>query len=86
MFGLAMGVGKLRFLDGQEHGAARFTGGWSRPASAARMAKVLPAPTSPVIRPSVRSLMHQVMRAAAWAWDECRCSIPGARSRPKACG
>jgi hypothetical protein len=55
----------------------------SRLARAARRATVLPAPTSPVITPRACSLMHQLIRAAASAWAAWRCSMPGARSRPK---
>jgi hypothetical protein len=46
------------------------------------MATVLPAPTSPVMTPMRRSVMHQVMRATASPWDLWRCGMPGARSRP----
>jgi hypothetical protein len=48
----------------------------------ARTATVLPTPTSPVMTPRARSPMHQVTRAVASPWAVCRCSIPGARSRP----
>lgn len=44
---------------------------------------VLPAPTSPVTTPRARSLMHQEIRATASAWAVCRCSMPGAKARPK---
>src|SRR6266567_7384060 len=40
----------------------------SRPATAARTATVLPAPTSPVITPSKVSVMQKLIRAVAWAW------------------
>jgi hypothetical protein len=40
------------------------------------------APTSPVMTPMVRSLMHQLIRAMASLWEACRCSMPGARSLP----
>ena len=53
---------------------------WSSPASAARTATVLPAPTSPVTTPRARSSTHQVMRATASAWLAWVCSIEGARS------
>ncbi len=55
----------------------------SRPARTVRTEAVLPAPTSPVMTPIERSLMHQVMRATASLWAAWRCSMPGARSRPK---
>jgi hypothetical protein len=48
-----------------------------------RTATVFPAPTSPVTTPIERSPMHQEMRATASLWEAWRCSIPGARSRPK---
>ena len=51
--------------------------------SVARMATVLPAPTSPVITPMRRSVMHQPIRAVASPCAALRCSMPGARSRPK---
>src|SRR5439155_14373395 len=54
----------------------------SRPARTVRTETVLPAPTSPVTTPMERSLMHQEMRATASLWEVCRCSMPGARSRP----
>src|SRR5215469_7361442 len=40
----------------------------SRPATAARTATVLPAPTSPVMTPSRVSSMQKLIRAVAWAW------------------
>src|SRR5215472_4579228 len=40
----------------------------SRPATAARTATVLPAPTSPVMTPSRVSAMQKPIRAVAWAW------------------
>src|SRR5215831_637943 len=40
----------------------------SRPATAARTATVLPAPTSPVMTPSRASPMQKLIRAVAWAW------------------
>src|SRR6267142_1543618 len=43
----------------------------SRPATAARTATVLPAPTSPVMTPSKVSAMQKLIRAVAWAWA-CR--------------
>src|SRR3974390_691820 len=43
----------------------------SRPATAARAATVLPAPTSPVMTPSRVSVMQKLIRAVAWAWA-CR--------------
>src|SRR5512142_554718 len=43
----------------------------SRPATAARTATVLPAPTSPVMTPSRVSVMQKLIRAVAWAWA-CR--------------
>src|ERR1700761_6752993 len=55
----------------------------SRPARTVRTETVLPAPTSPVMTPMARSLTHQVMRATASLWAACRCSMPGARLRPK---
>src|ERR1700746_2271053 len=39
-----------------------------RPATAARTATVLPAPTSPVITPSRIWSMQKLIRAVAWAW------------------
>ena len=54
----------------------------SRPARTVRTEAVLPAPTSPVMTPIARSVMHQVMRATASLWAAWRCSMPGARSRP----
>src|SRR2546430_14459017 len=54
----------------------------SRPARTVRTDTVLPAPTSPVTTPMERSLMHQEMRATPSLWEVCRCSMPGARSRP----
>ena len=54
----------------------------SRPARTARTETVLPAPTSPVMTPMDRSLMHQAMRATASLREAWRCSMPGARSRP----
>ena len=55
----------------------------SRPARTVRTETVLPAPTSPVTTPMERSAMHQEMRATASLWEACRCSMPGARLRPK---
>jgi hypothetical protein len=55
----------------------------SRPASTVRTETVFPAPTSPVMTPIARSVMHQVMRATASLWAAWRWSMPGARSRPK---
>src|ERR1035437_2563994 len=55
----------------------------SSPARAARIATVLPAPTSPVTTPRARSLTHQLIRARASAWLVWRCSIWGARALPK---
>src|SRR3974390_1761671 len=40
----------------------------SRPATAARAATVLPAPTSPVMTPSRIWSMQKLIRAVAWAW------------------
>src|SRR5487761_377590 len=40
----------------------------SRPATAARTATVLPAPTSPVMTPSRTWAMQKLIRAVAWAW------------------
>src|SRR5258708_35806128 len=62
----------------------------SRPATAARAATVLPAPTSPVITPSRVSVMQKLIRAVAWAWA-CRANrspaaiaLPnGVRASPK---
>ncbi len=42
----------------------------------------MPAPTSPVMTPMDRSLMHQAMRATASLWAAWRCSIPGAEVTP----
>src|ERR1035437_2604496 len=55
----------------------------SSPARAARIATVLPAPTSPVTTPRARSLIHQLIRATASAWLVWWCSIWGARALPK---
>src|ERR1700747_356559 len=55
----------------------------SRVARTVRTETVFPAPTSPVMTPIARSLMHQEMRATASLWEACRCSIPGARLRRK---
>src|SRR5262249_17338842 len=62
----------------------------SRPATAARTATVLPAPTSPVMTPSKVSVMQKLIRAVAWAWA-CRANrslaaiaLPnGVRASPK---
>src|SRR5487761_741132 len=62
----------------------------SRPATAARTATVLPAPTSPVMTPSRVSAMQKLIRAVAWAWA-CRANrslaaiaLPnGVRASPK---
>src|SRR5438552_5857046 len=40
----------------------------SSPATAARTATVVPAPTSPVITPSRIWSMQKLIRAVAWAW------------------
>lgn len=55
----------------------------SRAAVAARIATVLPAPTSPVMTPMACWSTHQVIRATASAWVEWRCSIAGVSERPK---
>ena len=62
----------------------------SRPATAARTATVLPAPTSPVTTPSADSTTQKLMRAmaSAWAWRGNRSlagmDLPnGVRARPK---
>src|SRR5215472_13738161 len=44
-------------------------------ARAARTATVFPVPTSPVMTPRVFSVMVQVMRAAASAWEAWRCGV-----------
>src|SRR5215472_17427301 len=62
----------------------------SSPATAARTATVLPAPTSPVMTPSRVSVMQKLIRAVAWAWA-CRANrslaaiaLPnGVRASPK---
>src|SRR5579864_5673113 len=54
----------------------------SRSATAARMATVLPVPTSPVTMQMVLSATAQVMRAAASPQSRWRCSREGGRSRP----
>jgi len=53
------------------------------PGEGGAAATVLPAPTSPVSTPRALSATHQVIRATASPWEACRCSMPGARSRPK---
>src|SRR5271169_2993407 len=62
----------------------------SRPATAARRATVLPAPTSPVTTPSADSTTQKLIRAiaSAWAWRGNRSlagiDLPnGVRARPK---
>ena len=54
----------------------------SRSATAARIATVFPAPTSPVTMPIVLSATAQAMRAAASPQSRWRCSLEGGRSRP----
>src|SRR5487761_865522 len=51
----------------------------SRPATAARTATVLPAPTSPVMTPSRVSAMQKLIRAVAWVWASPKCAAHGAR-------
>src|SRR6516162_99306 len=69
----------------------------SRPATAARSATVLPAPTSPVITPSVASATQKLIRATArrgpggrtgpWRRSACRTGCAPARSgQPRAPG
>src|SRR3989454_6326728 len=62
----------------------------SRPATAARTATVLPAPTSPVMTPSKISVMQKLVRAVAWAWawranrSPAAIALPnGVRASPK---
>src|SRR5579863_9133661 len=62
----------------------------SRPATAARTATVLPAPTSPVITPSRIWSMQKLIRAVAWAWawranrSPAAIALPnGVRASPK---
>src|SRR3974390_807757 len=53
--------------------------GGARPATAARTATVLPAPTSPGMTPSRGSVMQKLIRAVAWAWacraDRCLAAV-----------